>query len=184
MDRILLVTRNQSKHPDRGCAKASHDGRISGRGEFNRASPKKMCEKFWTLSANGGFLGKYLRQEMAQNSKETNLSAILGRSHPGCTPSSSLLQYREIRNHKSEKLFQVTKNPAGEKIAEEPAESLARHQNCQFRENVRGTNFKGSQLFKLLQTQKKEVRRAQRFTDFSFRLVPKGRLELPCRCQH
>lgn len=106
--------------------------------------------------ANGGFLGKYLRQEMAQNSKETNLSAILGRSHPGCTPSSSLLQYREIRNHKSEKLFQVTKNPAGEKIAEEPAESLARHQNCQFRENVRGTNFKGSQLFKLLQTQKKK----------------------------
>ena len=51
MDRILLVTRNQSKHPDRGCAKASHDGRISGRGEFNRASPKKMCEKFWTLSS-------------------------------------------------------------------------------------------------------------------------------------
>ena len=50
MDRILLVTRNQSKHPDRGCAKASHDGRISGRGELDRASPKKMCEKFWTLS--------------------------------------------------------------------------------------------------------------------------------------
>ena len=40
-----------SKHPDRGCVKASHDGRISGRGEFNRASPKKMCEKFWTLSS-------------------------------------------------------------------------------------------------------------------------------------
>ena len=50
MDRILLVTRNQSKHPDRGCAKASHDGRISGRGELDRASPQKMCEKFWTLS--------------------------------------------------------------------------------------------------------------------------------------
>ena len=45
MDRILLVTRNQSKHPDRGCAKASHDGRISGRGEFNRASPKKNVRK-------------------------------------------------------------------------------------------------------------------------------------------
>ena len=45
MDRILLVTRNQSKHPDRGCAKASHDGRISGRGEFNRASPQKNVRK-------------------------------------------------------------------------------------------------------------------------------------------
>ena len=31
-------------------AKASHDDRISGRGELDRASPKKMCEKFWTLS--------------------------------------------------------------------------------------------------------------------------------------
>lgn len=92
---------------------------------------------------------------MAQNSRETDLSAILGRSHPGRTPSSSLLQYRERRSHTSEELFQVTKNPAGEKIAEEPAESLARHQNCQFRENVRGTNFKGSQLLKLLQAQKK-----------------------------
>ena len=122
---------------------------------------------------------------MAQNSREADLSAILGRSHLGCTPSSSLLQYRERRNHKSEKLVQVTKNPVREKIAEEPAESLARHQNCQFRENVRGTNFKGSQLLKLLQAQKKkEVRKAQRFTDFSFHLVPKGRLELPCRCQH
>jgi hypothetical protein len=94
------------------------------------------------------------------------------------------LQYRERQNHKSEELFQITKNPAGEKIAEEPAESLARHQNCQFRENVRGANFKGSQLLKLLQAQKKEVRKAQRFTDFLFHLVPKGRLELPCRCQH
>ena len=93
---------------------------------------------------------------MAQNSRETDLSAILGRSHPGRTPSSSLLQYRERRSHASEELFQVTKNPAGEKIAEEPAESLARHQNCQFRENVRGTNFKGSQLLKLLQAQKKK----------------------------
>ena len=46
----FLVARNQSKHPDRGCAKASHDDRISGRGELDRASPKKMCEKFWTLS--------------------------------------------------------------------------------------------------------------------------------------
>ena len=46
----FLVTRNQGKHPDRGCAKASHDDRISGRGELDRASPKKMCEKFWTLS--------------------------------------------------------------------------------------------------------------------------------------
>lgn len=52
---------------------------------------------------------------MAQNSRETDLSAILDRSHPGCTPSSSLLQYRERRSHKSEELFQVTKNPAGEK---------------------------------------------------------------------
>ena len=93
---------------------------------------------------------------MAQNSRETDLSAILGRSHPGRTPSSSLLQYRERQNHKSEELFQITKNPAGEKIAEEPAESLARHQNCQFRENVRGTNFKGSRLLKLLQAQKKK----------------------------
>ena len=40
----FLVTRNQSKHPDRGCAKASHDGRISGRGEPDRASQKK-CAK-------------------------------------------------------------------------------------------------------------------------------------------
>ena len=46
----FLVTRNQGKHPDRGCAKASHDDRISGRGELDRASPQKMCEKFWTLS--------------------------------------------------------------------------------------------------------------------------------------
>ena len=70
-------------------------------------------------------------------------------------------QYRKRQNHKSEELFQITKNPAGEKIAEEPAESLARHQNCQFRENVRGANFKGSQLLKLLQAQKKkEVRKA------------------------
>ena len=41
----FLVARNQSKHPDRGCAKASHDGRISGRGEFNRASPQKNVRK-------------------------------------------------------------------------------------------------------------------------------------------
>ena len=40
----FLVTRNQGKHPDRGCAKASHDDRISGRGELDRASPKK-CAK-------------------------------------------------------------------------------------------------------------------------------------------
>ena len=51
----FLVTRNQSKHPDRGCAKASHDGRISGRGELDRASPKKMYEKFWTLSLSEEF---------------------------------------------------------------------------------------------------------------------------------
>ena len=44
------MTRNQGKHPDRGCAKASHDDRISGRGELDRASLKKMCEKLWTLS--------------------------------------------------------------------------------------------------------------------------------------
>ena len=129
--------------------------------------------------ANGGFLGKYLRQEMAQNSKETNLSAILGRSHPGCTPSSSLLQYREIRNHKSEKLFQVTKNPAGEKIAEEPAESLARHQNCQFRENVRGTNFKGSQLFKLLQTQKKRSPQSSTLYGLFFSFGAEGETRTP-----
>ena len=41
----FLVTRNQSKHPDRGCAKASHDGRISGRGELDRASLKKNVRK-------------------------------------------------------------------------------------------------------------------------------------------
>ena len=46
----FLVSRNQGKHPDRGCAKASPDDRISGRGELDRASPKKMCEKFWTIS--------------------------------------------------------------------------------------------------------------------------------------
>lgn len=113
-------------------------------------------EKTTYRAGKGSSLEKYPRQEMAQNSKETDLSAILGRSHPGCTPSSSLLQYREIRNHKSKELFQVTKNPAGEKIEEDPAESLAGHQNCQFRENVRGTKFKGSQLFKLLQAQKKK----------------------------
>lgn len=114
------------------------------------------------------FPGKYPRQEMVQNSRETDLSAILGRSHPGCTPSYSLLQYREIRDHKSEELFQVTKNPAGEKIAEEPAESLARHQNCQFRENVRGTKFKGSQLFKLLQAQKKKSAKFNALRTFLF----------------
>ncbi len=114
------------------------------------------------------FPGKYPRQEMVQNSRETDLSAILGRSHPGCTPSYSLLQYREIRDHKSEELFQVTKNPAGEKIAEEPAESLARHQNCQFRENVRGTNFKGSQLLKLLQAQKKKSAKLNALRTFYF----------------
>lgn len=113
-------------------------------------------EKTAYRAGKGDSLKKYPRQEMAQNSRETNLSAILGRSHPGRTPSSSLLQYRERRNHKSEELFQVIKNPAGEKIAEEPAESLARHQNCQFRENIRGTTFKGSQLLKLLQAQKKK----------------------------
>ena len=120
-------------------------------------SENRLGKKETTYRAGkGSSLEKYPRQEMAQNSKETDLSAILGRSHPGCTPSSSLLQYREIRNHKSEELFQVTKNPAGEKIEEDPAESLAGHQNCQFRENVRGTKFKGSQLFKLLQAQKKK----------------------------
>lgn len=113
-------------------------------------------EKTAYRAGKGDSLKKYPRQEMAQNSRETNLSAILGRSHPGRTPSSSLLQYRERRNHKSEELFQVIKNPAGEKIAEEPAESLARHQNCQFRENIRGTTFKGSQLLKLLQAHKKK----------------------------
>ena len=41
----FLVARNQSKHPDRGCAKASHDGRISGRGELDRASPQKNVRK-------------------------------------------------------------------------------------------------------------------------------------------
>ena len=41
----FLVARTQSKHPDRGCAKASHDDRISGRGDFNRASPKKNVRK-------------------------------------------------------------------------------------------------------------------------------------------
>ena len=41
----FLVTRNQSKHPDRRGAKASHDGRISGKGELDWASPKK-CAKF------------------------------------------------------------------------------------------------------------------------------------------
>ena len=51
----FLVTRNQGKHPDRGCAKASHDDRISGRGELDRASPKKMYEKFWTLSLSEEF---------------------------------------------------------------------------------------------------------------------------------
>ncbi|MDY5487156.1 MAG: hypothetical protein SPF94_10565 [Desulfovibrio sp.] len=54
MDRILLVTRNQSKHPDRGCAKASHDGRISGRGEFNRASPPKNVRKILDVISSGG----------------------------------------------------------------------------------------------------------------------------------
>ena len=39
----FLVARNQSKHPDRGCAKASHDDRISGRGKLDRASPPKKC---------------------------------------------------------------------------------------------------------------------------------------------
>ena len=38
----FLVTRNQGKHPDRGCAKASHDDRISGRGELDRASQKNV----------------------------------------------------------------------------------------------------------------------------------------------
>ncbi len=46
----FLVTRNQSKHSYRECAKASHDVRISDRGELDRASPQKMCEKLWTLS--------------------------------------------------------------------------------------------------------------------------------------
>ena len=41
----FLVTRNQGKHPDRGCAKASHDDRISGRGELDRASPQKNVRK-------------------------------------------------------------------------------------------------------------------------------------------
>lgn len=80
---------------------------------------------------------------------------------------------------KAKDFSQLRKILSDRKIAEEPAESLARHQNCQFRENIRGTTFKGSQLLKLLQAQKKEVRKAQRFTDFSFHLVPKGRLELP-----
>ena len=41
----FLVTRNQRKHPDRECAKASHDGRISGRGEIDWASPPKNVRK-------------------------------------------------------------------------------------------------------------------------------------------
>ena len=78
MDRILLVTRNQSKHPDRGCAKASHDGRISGRGEFNRASPKKMCEKFWTLSAKASHDGRISgRGELDRASLQKNVRKIL-----------------------------------------------------------------------------------------------------------
>ena len=41
----FLVTRNQGKHPDRGCAKASHNGRISGWGKLDRASPPKNMRK-------------------------------------------------------------------------------------------------------------------------------------------
>lgn len=141
-------------------------------------------EKTAYRAGKGGSLKKYPRQEMAQNSRETDLSAILGRSHPGRTPSSSLLQYRERRNHKSEKLFQVTKNPAGEKIAEEPARKSGQTPELSVQRKHKRYNFQRQPALKTPASIKKEVRKAQRFTDFSFHLVPKGRLELPCRCQH
>ena len=51
----FLVTGNQSKYPARGCAKASHDVRISGRGELDQASPQKMCDKLWTFRNSSFF---------------------------------------------------------------------------------------------------------------------------------